>query len=274
MNIELIKPCVLCIDGTNYYTNSFVSEWMMEGKNVVVATYRDMVFIDTETKETSCVYNSVLEYSDTFFGDKVVLTLDNQIAICDMEGVVTEVYSHNMPRRLMVKCYDRYVLGILGPSHDVCKMLIYVREDMSDYIDNCYISGKYIIKSLGRGISIGGYNRDLTHDVTDIHHAIGPDMILTDGYNGFNEIDLIDNILTYVDSKGNRVTTKLPTKPKIPRKPVSDLTYKNQQYDEYELKHDKQDKQDKQDIEYQVSYYTGWVIMTVITFLTIRKSLY
>ena len=222
MNIIQEENCILNIDGKKHETKSFIRKWTVDKQYVVVATYEDMVFIDINKdteKQISYVPNCVDEYSQFFSDNLVILTMENSIRICDVEGNAIEIYLHeSCIWKLKVKCFEKYILGILGPSHEPCKMFIYVRENMQQYIEN----EKFFFKKK--------YPCEIKHNIKKINHAIEPDIILTDGYNGFNEVNIIGNFLYYTDSKNNKINIELPTKPKIARIPIPEWIKQKEKY--------------------------------------------
>ena len=69
--------------------------------------------------------------------------------------------------------------------------------------------------------------------ISEIEHSINPDLILTDGYNGFKEIKIVNsNTLSYTNHKGIKKSVKLPKKAKILRKPIPENIKLMQEYQE------------------------------------------
>lgn len=78
----------------------------------------------------------------------------------------------------------------------------------------------------------GEYTHMLRITLNQIEHAINFDLKLNDGYNGFSNINIEDNILTYVNSCGRNKIVQLTAFPKISRIPIPEWIEKRTKYEQ------------------------------------------
>jgi len=250
MDIHKIEDCVLSVNGTDYNAKSFIRKWVDDGVNVAIALSDEIVFMDDKGDTTVC-RNSTCYYDQVFVDKKVIISNMCDVIITDITGVPLEFYmchsTHTQDHRIHPFVTKKYVLAI---RHDMAcgtctssTMNIFVREDTSKYIETLkmFIHPNSIDRDERKW-----YQNYFVYTLNEIKHAVGPDLILTDGYDGFRDNVIINgNILVYTNSKGDKISVELPTEPKIKREPDKNKKRERQEIKLYELKRTRNKLKDK-----------------------------
>lgn len=257
MNICKVDTCEIVINKKTYKTPGFIREWLVVNNRVVIACCDTMMFLSLSPDE-AIIYapESITEFSQYFtFKNECILNYKNYIVVTDTRGNGHEMYFYPNPVfHLNIHITKDYIIAILGPSHDRCLMFIHCRSQMTQYIKTQ--------RNLHTGFNYEEF-RDkvlLSYKLIEIRHALDPDLVCKDGYNGFNKLKLKGNILTYNSSKKKLITVTLPTAPHIKREPKTASIIKQEKLEkelgeyEYELANIKY-KKDHCRSKYKIMHY-------------------
>lgn len=190
--VEKIDNCFICINGTDYKTDSYIYEFVIGEDSIIIVTNDGFLFFNLKDNSISCVKDSLGQYSQLFTDDgKVIMSVkinfSKFILITDFKGIPLEIYLHNDPFGLNIKVFDKYVIGIRGPSHNQCVMYIFKRHD---------IRNRLKVKK-EKCNSKSNHNHNLFYYVKGVYYPPKAYKMLYDGYNGFNNIKIFNDNLIY-----------------------------------------------------------------------------